>query len=209
LGPSRLDTVRSSWRRRHRHQERAEVRLGAADHQRQARRSRAAGTALIFDNQAEKLGVKVGDALTYSAPRRAARTTTIDVRVVAIAKGMACSACGTRSCPSRRCAALYQLRPDATGVVEIMLSRARPQRHRIAARLRTSLEKAGNRIMEPDPHAFWMKFQSVSREDWTGQKLDVTTWEDEISFITWVLQALGGLTFVLITILILIVASAS
>jgi ABC-type lipoprotein release transport system permease subunit len=50
-----------------------------------------------------------------------------------------------------------------------------------------------------------MKFQSVSREDWTGQKLDVTTWEDEISFITWVLSALGGLTFVLITILIGIV----
>jgi ABC-type lipoprotein release transport system permease subunit len=59
--------------------------------------------------------------------------------------------------------------------------------------------------MEPVPQAFWMKFQSVSREDWTGQKLDVTTWEDEISFITWVLSALSGLTFVLITILIGIV----
>jgi ABC-type lipoprotein release transport system permease subunit len=50
-----------------------------------------------------------------------------------------------------------------------------------------------------------MKFQSVAREDWTGQKLDVTSWEDEISFMTWTLQALNGLTFVLITILIAIV----
>jgi ABC-type lipoprotein release transport system permease subunit len=50
-----------------------------------------------------------------------------------------------------------------------------------------------------------MKFQSVSREDWTGQKLDVTTWEDEISFITWVLDAMRWLTRVLITILMCIV----
>jgi len=50
-----------------------------------------------------------------------------------------------------------------------------------------------------------MKFQSVSREDWTGQKLDVTTWEDEISFITWVLDAMSCFTRVLITILMCIV----
>jgi putative ABC transport system permease protein len=72
----------------------------------------------------------------------------------------------------------------------------------IASRLRLSLEKSGYRVMTADPRAFWMKFQSVSREDWTGQKLDVTTWEDEISFITWILSALKGLTGVLITILL-------
>ena len=59
--------------------------------------------------------------------------------------------------------------------------------------------------MTPDPRAFWFKFQSVSREDWTGQKLDITSWEDEISFMSWTLTALRGLTFVLITILIGIV----
>ena len=59
--------------------------------------------------------------------------------------------------------------------------------------------------MAPDPRAFWMKFQSVAREDWTGQKLDVTTWEDEISFMTWTLKALQGLSVVLIVILIAII----
>ncbi len=59
--------------------------------------------------------------------------------------------------------------------------------------------------MTPDPRAFWMKFQSVAREDWTGQKLDVTSWEDELSFMMWTLQALQGLTGILITILIAIV----
>jgi len=75
----------------------------------------------------------------------------------------------------------------------------------IAARLRTALEQAGWRVMTADPRAFWMKFQSVSREDWTGQKLDVTSWEDEISFMTWTLKALQGLSVVLIVILVTII----
>ena len=59
--------------------------------------------------------------------------------------------------------------------------------------------------MTADPRAFWMKFQSVAREDWTGQKLDVTNWEDEISFMTWTLKALQGLSVVLIVILVAII----
>ena len=62
------------------------------------------GTILIFDNQAEKLGVKVGDALTISAPTTRGTNNTIDVRVVAIATAWGCSAPGTASCRSRACA---------------------------------------------------------------------------------------------------------
>ena len=164
------------------------------------------GTALIFDNQADKLGVKVGDALTYSAPTTRGTNNTIDVRVVAIAKSLGLLSSWTTFVPIETLRTLYQLRPDATGVVQIMLKPAAVDHvNDIAARLRTTLEKNGYRVMDADPRAFWMKFQSVSREDWTGQKLDVTTWEDEISFITWTLKALQGLTFVLITILLGIV----
>ena len=51
------------------------------------------------------------------------------------------------------------------------------------------LAAAGYRVMDADPRAFWEKFETVNREGWTGQKLDVTTWEDEISFIQWILTA--------------------
>jgi putative ABC transport system permease protein len=164
------------------------------------------GTALIFDNQAEKLGVKVGDALTYSAPTTRGTNNTVDVRVVAIARGMGLLSMWNSFLPIETLRALYQLRPDATGVVQIMLKPGEIDHvNPIAARLRSTLERAGYRVMDPVPQAFWMKFQSVSREDWTGQKLDVTTWEDEISFITWVLDALRWLTRVLITILMCIV----
>ena len=48
------------------------------------------GTILIFEEQAKKLDVKVGDALTISAPTTRGVNNTIDVRVVAIATTSGC-----------------------------------------------------------------------------------------------------------------------
>ena len=164
------------------------------------------GTVLLFESQAEKLNVKVGDALTFSAPTTRGVNNTIDVRVVAIAKNLGLLSSWNSFVPIETLRTLYQFRPDTTGVIEIILKHGQIDHvNDIASRLRKTLEEAGFRLMSPDPRAFWMKFQSVAREDWTGQKLDVTTWEDEISFLTWTLKALQGLTFVLMTILLGIV----
>jgi putative ABC transport system permease protein len=164
------------------------------------------GTILIFENQAEKLNVKVGDALTISAPTTRGANNTIDVRVVAIARGIGLLSSWNSFVPMSSLRALYQLNQTSTGVIQIMLrEQFVPKIPELAARLRADLEKAGFRIMTPDPRAFWFKFQSVAREDWTGQKLDITSWEDELSFMMWTLQALNGLSFILILILIAIV----
>jgi len=167
---------------------------------------RQPGTILIFENQAEKLGVKIGDALTISAPTTRGTNNTIDVRIVAIAHSLGLLSTWNCFVPIESLRALYQLNQDSTGVVQIMLDRKDLDRiPEISGRLRQALETAGYRVMAADPRAFWMKFQSVAREDWTGQKLDVTNWEDEISFMTWTLKALQGLSFVLIVILIAII----
>jgi ABC-type lipoprotein release transport system permease subunit len=164
------------------------------------------GTILLFDNQAEKLGVKVGDALTISAPTTRGTNNTVDVRVVAVAHSLGLLSTWNCFIPNDTLRTLYQVNQDSTGVIEIMLHRKDIDHiPAIAARLRQALDQAGYRMMEPDPRAFWMKFQSVSREDWTGQKLDVTSWEDEISFMTWTLKALQGISVVLIAILVAII----
>ena len=164
------------------------------------------GTILIFDNQADKLGVKVGDAVTISAPTTRGTNNTLDVRVVAIAHSLGLLSTWNSFIPIDSLRKLYQFNQDSTGVVQIMLDRKDlPRIPEISGRLRAALEQAGWRVMPNDPRAFWMKFQSVSREDWTGQKLDVTNWEDEISFMTWTLKALQGLSFVLIAILVAII----
>jgi len=128
------------------------------------------------------------------------------VRVVAIAHSLGMLSTWNAFIPIDSLRALYQLNRESTGVIQIMLDR-KGFNHipAITARLRQVLDQAGYRVMEPDPRVFWLKFQSVSREDWTGQKLDVTSWEDEISFMSWTLTALQGLSVVLIVILIAII----
>ena len=165
-------------------------------------------TILVFEGQLEKLDVKVGDAITISAQTTRGTANTIDCRVAAIAKDVGLLSKWNVYVPNETLRALYQLRSDSTGAIHIMLGNDQLGKiGAIAARLRKSLADAGYRVMEPNPQAFWMKFQSVNREDWTGQKLDVTTWEDELSFMMWTLQALQGLTFVLMIILIAIVVA--
>jgi len=165
-------------------------------------------TILVFEGQLKKLEVKVGDAITISAQTTRGAANTVDCRVVAIAKDVGLLSQWNVFVPAATLQSLYQLRPDATGAIQIHLhERDLPRIGDIAARLRTSLEQAGYRVMDADPRAYWLKFEVVNREDWTGQKLDVTSWEDELSFMTWTLQLLNGLTFVLLVILIAIVVS--
>jgi ABC-type lipoprotein release transport system permease subunit len=162
-------------------------------------------TLLIFEEQAKKLDLKVGDAVTISTQTPRGVANTIDCRVVAIARDIGLLSQFNIFVPSDALRTLYQLRPDVTGAIQIHVKRQYvDDLGPIAARLRRTLEQAGYRVMEPDPRPFWAKFQSVTREDWTGQKLDVTTWEDELSFIMWTLKALQGLSVVLMVILIAI-----
>ena len=164
------------------------------------------GTILLFESQVKKLKVKVGDAITISAQTPRGVANTIDCRVVAIAKDVGLLSQWSVFISSDSLRSLYQMRPDVTGAIHLHLKpSAQNQLPRLAARLRTSLEKAGYRLMDPDPRPFFMKMQNVSREQWTGQKLDVTTWEDELSFMMWTLKALDGLTFILMLILLGIV----
>lgn len=163
-------------------------------------------TMLIFESQVERLKVKVGDAVTLSAQTNRGAANTVDCRIVAIAKDMGLLSKFGTFVPVTTTRDLYQLRPDTTGAVQIYL---KPQYvsevSTVAARLRKTLEEAGYRVMDPDANPFWMKFQAVNREDWTGQKLDVTTWEDESSFLTKTLMIVDGLRFVLLVILLAIV----
>jgi ABC-type lipoprotein release transport system permease subunit len=165
-------------------------------------------TILLFESQAKKLGLDVGDALTISAQTTRGVANTIDCRVVGVAQDLGLMSQWNVFVQTEVLRVLYQLNPRTTGVLQLHL---KPQYVDnllpIAARLRKTLEDNGYRIMEPDPRAFFFKFQTVSREGWTGQKLDVTTWQDELSFMMWTMNALQGLSALLLIILVAIVVT--
>jgi ABC-type lipoprotein release transport system permease subunit len=162
------------------------------------------GTILIFDEQAQKLGVRVGDQLTLSAYTLRGVANTVDVRIVAIARNVGLLSSWNTFVPDSTLRGLYQMNDQATGALFLYLKdlKAVP---RVQERLRNVLASAGYQLMDPDPRAFWFKFETVNREGWTGQKLDVTTWEDEISFIQWTVTAITWLSYTLIGILLVII----
>ncbi|HXX29400.1 MAG TPA: FtsX-like permease family protein [Myxococcaceae bacterium] len=163
------------------------------------------GTILIFEEQARRLGVRVGDQLTLSAYTLRGTSNTVDTRIVAIARNVGLLSSFNSFVPDATLRSLYALNDDSTGALLVYLKDPR-QVPRVEARLRDALTAAGYQMMDKDPRAFWFKFEVVNRESWTGQKLDVTTWEDEISFIQWTITAITWLSWLLIGILLVIIA---
>jgi ABC-type lipoprotein release transport system permease subunit len=163
------------------------------------------GTLLLFEDQAKRLEVGVGDTLTLSAPTERGASNTADVRVVAVARNVGILSSFCAFMPSATVRKLYNLKATTTGAIHLFL-KDEEQAVPVAEKLRAGLKAAGYQVMEPDPQPYWMKlFVKVNAEDWTGQKLDVTTWSDELSFLTWIVQAFQGLTVVLMVVLVAIV----
>ena len=164
------------------------------------------GTILLFQDQAKRLGVKPGDSLTLSAPTTRGASNTADVRVAAVARNIGLVSAFNAFIPAETLRQLYQLRAGTTGAVQLYLKDPADS-STVATRLRAALKDEGYRVMDPDPQPYWQKLMfKVNAEDWTGQKLDVTTWEDEMSFLSWIVTAVTWLGNVLVTVLMVIVA---
>ncbi len=164
------------------------------------------GTILLFQDQARRLGVKPGDTLTLSAPTTRGASNTADVRVAAVARNIGLLSAFNAFIPAETLRQLYQLKVGTTGAVQLYLADPADSA-KVAARLRAALREAGWRVMDPDPEPYWQKLMfKVNAEDWTGQKLDVTTWEDEMSFLSWIVTAVTWLGNVLVGVLLVIVA---
>jgi ABC-type lipoprotein release transport system permease subunit len=100
---------------------------------------------------------------------------------------------------------LYGLSPTTTGAVHLYLRRPEDA-PAVAARLRAALAADGWRVMEPEAQPYWIKLmQKVPSEDWTGQKLDVTTWEDEMGQFKQFIFGLRALTGLLVFVLMAVV----
>lgn len=162
-------------------------------------------TAVIFAGQARRLDVGVGDDLTITAPTGAGRTNTLDVRIVAVVKDFGFLSNWVTFLPRKDVQDLYQYGPDTGGVIQIYLDDPR-QAEAVMGRLREGLKAHGHALMDHEPAPFFFKFERVAGEDWTGQKLDLTIWSDEVSFLKWIVTALDALSFVLVGILMIIIA---
>jgi ABC-type lipoprotein release transport system permease subunit len=165
---------------------------------------RERGTIALFAVHAKKLNVRVGDRVTLSVPTYRNIYNTRDLKVVVVLRdlGMMSQFSGYMNAEDAR--GLYQSKEDSTGQIMIYL-RDLGKLPQVEARMRKDLADKGYLLMDKDPAPFWMKFDRVAGESWTGQKIDITTWEDETSFLKWIVTLLNTLTFVLTLVLAIII----
>lgn len=161
-------------------------------------------TIVIFATQAKKLKLRVGDMLTISMPTYRNMTNTMDVRVVAVLKNVGMMSNFSVFLNAEDTRLIYQMKATSTGQIMIYL----PNKNlvpEVENRLRKILAEKKYELMEKQSLPFWMKFEQVAAESWTGQKIDVTTWEDETAFIKWVIDIFHVLTYLLTTVLMIII----
>jgi ABC-type lipoprotein release transport system permease subunit len=163
------------------------------------------GAMLLFQGQAERLKVKVGDVITLSAPTSRGVNNTADVRVVVIARNVGLLSAFSAFIEQGTLWRLYGLKATTTGAIHFYLNRP-DEAALVASRLRAALAEAGWRVMDPDAQPYWMKLmRTVPGEDWTGQKLDVTTWEDELADFRKFMFGVQVLTTLLVSVLLSVV----
>lgn len=159
----------------------------------------------LFAGQARLLKAGVGDEVTIRSEAVEGRPNAMDVRVVAVVKDVGMLGNWTLFASRQTVLELYQLSPETTAVFQIYLHD--PERApAVMAELRKALDDAGFASMEHRGAPYFWKFGEVASEEWTGQRLDLTTWRDEVSFLTWILGALDAVSFLLVAILLGIIS---
>jgi putative ABC transport system permease protein len=170
-----------------------------------ARRLAEPNTIVLFAGQAKKLKVGVGDVVTIKTETATGVSNTADATVVAVARDMGLLSSFSVFVPKSLVLELYQLDDDTTGALWVYLKDVNDSEATMSV-VRQALIDAGYQLRDHEANPFFFKFEAVQGEDWTGQKLDVTWWQDEVSFLTWVLTAFNVVTWFLTVILVVIIA---
>jgi putative ABC transport system permease protein len=162
-------------------------------------------TIALFQSQAEKLKVGPGDKVTLRTETMRGVSNTVDLTVVTVLENMGIISSWNAFLPQKTVIDLYRLRADSTGAIMIYLDDI-DLAQEVMNDLERKLVNEGHAVMEHDPRPFFTKFEVTAGQDWKGQRLDLTTWSDEVSFLKWILTAIDSLSFTLILIMCAIIA---
>ncbi|MBF0298244.1 MAG: ABC transporter permease, partial [Oligoflexia bacterium] len=162
------------------------------------------GGIVLFKEQAKKLKVVVGDMVTLFVPTNRNINNTKDLKVISILKNVGHLSNFFLFIHKDDLRELYQMKANSTGQLMIYLKDER-LRETVYERLRKLLPNYGYQLLPADHKPFWLKFDQISSEPWIGQKLDLTTWKDEISTIDWILSLFNTLFLSFIVILIILI----
>lgn len=159
---------------------------------------------VIFANQAKRLRVEVGDVVTLRVETMRGQTNTMDFTVVAIAQSLGPLSWLNTFVTKEATAELFQLKRDVSGVLQVNfddIGKTDAGRERVRAALVAKGFVLFPHVAEP----FFVKAQTVTTEDWQGQRYQLTTWEEEASSLVWILKTIATLSSLLLATLAIVV----
>ncbi|MBM4280676.1 MAG: ABC transporter permease [Deltaproteobacteria bacterium] len=163
------------------------------------------GTIMLFASQAKRLKVDVGDQVTLRTETLKGQSNTAEAVVGAVVRDLGLLSSFASFVPKQTIIELYQFKPDVSGAVQIYLKDI-DRSEAAMNELRAHLEKKGYAQLEHDGQPFFIKLlQTVPNEEWTGAKLDVTTWEDESSFLVQIIIGLRAISVFLVMLLAIVI----
>lgn len=165
----------------------------------------ARGCVAVFESQAKKLGVVHGDSVTLLVPTMRNQNNTKDVKICAILQDMGAFSDFATFINKWDAIDIYQLDPTATGFVMIYLKDI-AKVPVIEERVRKAYLDGGWQILEKDSIPFFMKFDKIANEMWVGEKLDISNWEDTLSFVKWVVLSINAISLLLVVVILVSIA---
>lgn len=162
-------------------------------------------TIILFAKQAKRIGAAVGDVVTISGQLNDGSRNVAEAKVVAVCKDVGFMSDFSTFVPKKVNLDLWGSKDDVSGAVMVYLKDV-DQASATLKSMSDMLSKEGYKVMDHNPISFFFKIPAVSAEDWKGQRLDLTTWEEEVSSMSWVVQVLDGMAYLLVTILVVIIA---
>jgi putative ABC transport system permease protein len=161
-------------------------------------------TILIFEKHAERLGVRVGDELIIKTPTFRGVQNTVNVRIVAIAKDIGLLSSFMTYVRKDTVRKLYDLTDKATGAIFVYLEDIKDV-PKTMEKIREVLNANGYDLMEHEKKSLWEKLDTIRREGWTGQKIDVTAWDDEIVNLAALVKAFDAVSMAVVLVLLIII----
>lgn len=169
---------------------------------------REPGAVVLFEEQAKKLEVTVGDRVTVSGRTLRGTYNAVDVTVAAIARNVGGFTREIVLLSSETVRDFYKYRPGSAGVLQLHLAQgAQVDLGALKVSLQEALTAAGYRVMKEDISEWPVKKLWAESRPWTGQYLDVTRWEDEVEAQKQMLDLMDVLVRVLSFILLMVAAT--
>ncbi len=161
-------------------------------------------TVVLFSSQAKTLGVKVGDEVAF----RAFSITGINVtnmRVVAVVEDVGAISSFFTFMSRETAAAAMNVSAEVSGNILVYLDDKESAQQTLFD-IRQVLEEHDYSLSDYEGVSLIKRWGTLERQSWLGQKIDTVTWEDNVKDAEIVVKSIDAISFVLLTILSIIIA---